>query len=107
MNWFNSQSPSFIAGIKNIELRLQPGSPCPFCVPDLIRIINNPNIKSDAIFNISWSRVFETNGACQELNTTTESLNNLKSSGWNISGQMPSDIETNSENLTIEQLRSS
>ncbi len=105
LNWFNSQSDSFKAGIKRADLRLQTVSPCSFCVPDLIRIVNDPDIGSDAIFNISWSRVFESNGVCAELDTTTESLNNLRGAGWNISGPMPTGDTTTSEELTVEQIR--
>lgn len=107
LNWFNSQPASFIAGIKNVELRLQSVSPCSGCVPDLIRIITNSNVKSDATFSISWSNVFETNGVCHELDTTSESISNLQGSGWNVSGPMPTGETASSENLTIQQLTSS
>jgi hypothetical protein len=104
VNWFNSQPPSFIAGIKMAELRLQPLSPCAFCVADLIQIKNNPNVNASAVFSISWTKAFKSNGVCHELDSTVESLNNLQSSGWGISGEMPDAQPSSSENLAIEQV---
>ena len=104
VNWFNSQSASFIAGIKMAELRLQPLSPCAFCVTDLIQIRNNPNVNASAVFSISWTKAFKSNGVCHELDSTVDSLNNLQSSGWGISGEMPDAQPSSSENLAIEQV---
>jgi len=104
VNWFNSQPPSFIAGIKMAELRLQPLSPCAFCVTDLIQIRNNPNVNASAVFSISWTKAFKSNGVCHELDSTVDSLNNLQSSGWGISGEMPDAQPSSSVNLAIEQV---
>ena len=104
VNWFNSQPASFITGIKMAELRLQPLSPCAFCVADLIQIRNNPNVNASAVFSISWTKAFKSNGVCHELDSTVDSLNNLQSSGWGISGEMPDAQPSSSENLAIEQV---
>ncbi|MEW4922929.1 DUF4157 domain-containing protein [Algibacter sp. 2305UL17-15] len=106
VEWFSAQSTSFRAGINQVELSLQSLSPCAFCVSDLIRIINDSNLNSSAVFSISWSKVFVTKGVCRELDSTDESLNRLRNAGWNISGPMPSGEAATSEEMTIEQIQS-
>ncbi|MFD1614229.1 eCIS core domain-containing protein [Gelatiniphilus marinus] len=106
VEWFNTQSTSFKAGINQVELSLQSLSPCAFCVSDLIRVINDSNLNSSTVFTISWSKVFATKGVCRELDSTDESLNRLRNAGWNISGPMPSGEAATSEEMTIEQIQS-
>lgn len=104
VNWFLVQSHSFKAGVQRIDLILRDLSPCSSCVGDLIRIVNNENISTSAVFNLSWRKVFETRGNCLELNTTNESLNRLQAAGWNLSGPFPNEEPANSQELSVEQL---